>query len=412
MSGAGPGESGELQPPAGEARGRWTSLAGATAAQIGISYLEQGAAALVPYVKADYHLSSTTAGFFGTSLNVGRALAGTLAARPVDRFGERPMILAGAGISGLLAIFAALAPTAPLTLCLLLLSGVAQAGAILAGITAIAMWFRRGARGIAMGIRQAAVPIAGALAAASLPPLALHIGWRHALLVAGGLEIAIAAIGMLAYRDYPGATRRSTPTPQLREAVSSVVRDPDLSRAVLAGTVLAMGQFVTLTYIQLSLVEDVGTSLGLAAVVLAVTQVAGIAGRLVWGAISDLLFGGQRRGVLLTILALASLGAVGMALAGRGSGLYLAVPMALVLGFTTVGSPGIYLALISDLSKPRYASATMGVGITFIQGSAIFVPPVFGGLADATSSYRAPWLALAALLALTLALVRPIRGSA
>lgn len=37
---------------------RWASLTGATTAQLGISYLEQGVAALVPYIKADLGLSS------------------------------------------------------------------------------------------------------------------------------------------------------------------------------------------------------------------------------------------------------------------------------------------------------------------------------------------------------------------
>ena len=298
------------------------------------------------------------------------------------------------------------------TFVLLLLSGVAQTAAILAGITAIAMWFRAGTRGIAMGIRQAAVPVGGALAAASLPPLAFEFGWRDALITAGGIEIGVTLVGMLIYRDYAGAGRRETVTPRLRAAVSSVVRDRDVSRAVLAGTVLAAGQFVTLAYIQLFLVEDLHASLRLAAVVLAVIEVAGIAGRLAWGAISDLVFAGQRRGVLLAILALAALGSIGMALSASGPGLALAVPMSVLLGFTIVGSPGIYVTLISDLSKPEYDSATMGIGLAFIQSSALVVPPVFGALADATSSYRAAWLALAALLTATLLAVRQIRRSA
>ena len=49
--------------------GRWGSLASATTAQVGVSYLEQGVAALVPYIKAECGLSSAVAGIFGTSMN-------------------------------------------------------------------------------------------------------------------------------------------------------------------------------------------------------------------------------------------------------------------------------------------------------------------------------------------------------
>jgi sugar phosphate permease len=388
--------------------GRWTSLAGATAAQVGISYLEQGVAALVPYIKAEFGLSSSVAGLFGTSLNVGRALAGTLAIAPVSRHGERRMILVGGFASGVLALLASVSPTSPLTLLLLVASGLAQTVSILAGIVAVAVWFRGGGRGIAMGIRQAAVPIAGAIAAASLPFLALEIGWRHALAVAGGASIVATVLGALVYRDHGEPAAAPAVGESARAALRSVVREPRLARAVLAGSVLAAGQFVTLAYIQLFLVEDLHASLRFAALVLVATQVAGIVGRLAWGAASDIVFGGRRSGVLLAILLLATGGCVGMGLAAEGQQASVGIPMAVLLGLTTVGSPGVYLALISDLSPPRGGVAAMGVAITFIQGAALVVPPVFGALADATDSYRLGWFALAGLLLATVPAVRSI----
>src|SRR6185436_457018 len=112
--------------------GRWGSLTAATTAQVGISYLEQGVSALVPYIKAEFGLSSAVAGIFGTSMNIGRAISVTLAIRPVGRYGERRMILAGGLASGVLALLAAASPTAPLTLFLLIASGALQAFSILA----------------------------------------------------------------------------------------------------------------------------------------------------------------------------------------------------------------------------------------------------------------------------------------
>ncbi len=174
---------------------------------------------------------------------------------------------------------------------------------------------------------------------------------------------------------------------------------------------LAGGQFVTLTYIQLFLVEDLGATLHFAAVVLVLTQIAGFVGRLVWGVVSDIAFDGRRREVLLAILLLAAGGAIGMSFADEHTTVSIAIPMAILLGFTTVGSPGIYIALISDLSPARTSIATMGVGIMFIQASAIVVPPVFGALADGTGSYRAGWLVLAGLMVLTTPAVRSLRNA-
>jgi ACS family hexuronate transporter-like MFS transporter len=293
----------------------------------------------VPYLKADFRLSSSVAGIFGTSANIGRAIGGTLSIGPVDRYGKRRMILLGGATSGVLAILAALSPPAPLTLVLLIASGVAQTVAILAGITAVATWFRTAGRGVAMGIRQAAVPVAGTLAAASLPILALELGWRNALFVAGGTSIVASVLGTAIYRDYGRTDGGLGPLAGRRGAVRAVLRDRDVSGAEFAGAVLAAGQFVTLTYIKLFLIEDLHTSLRFAALVLTLTQVAGVVGRIGWGLLSDLVFGGQRKGVLLVILLLAAGASLGLGLAGDGQSVALALSMALLLGLTTVGSP-------------------------------------------------------------------------
>jgi MFS family permease len=180
---------------------------------------------------------------------------------------------------------------------------------------------------------------------------------------------------------------------------------------MFVGAVLAAGQFVTLTYLQLFLVEDLRSSLHFAAVALTVTLVASIVGRLFWGVVSDVVFGGRRREVLLAILVLSCGGCVGMGLAGVGTAVSVALPMALLLGFTTVGSPGVYLALISDLVPGTAGIATIGVSMMFIQGSALVVPPVFGALADATDSYRLGWFAIAGLLLAAVPALRSLRGA-
>jgi sugar phosphate permease len=384
---------------------------GATLAQVGVSFVEQGAAALVPYIKADYGLSSTVAGLFGTSVNIGRTLSGTVSIAPVARYGERRIIAGGGVASGVLALAAAAAPTAPLTLLFLIASGVVQTAAILAGVVAVAAWFRTGGRGIAMGIRQAAVPIGGAFAAASLPFLALELGWREALAVAGAASIVTGLAGAAVYRDHGTGVRERLARGSTRASILTVARDRRLTRAILAGAVLAATQFAVLTYVQLYLVEDLGATLELAAVVLAATQVAGIAGRLVWGVVSDVALGGRRREVLLAILALAAGACVGLAAAGDGAAATVALPMAALLGFTTVGSAGVYLALVSDLSPAGRGVGTMGIAITAIQGTSLVVPPLFGALADVSGSYRAGWLALASLLLITMPAVWPLRGS-
>jgi sugar phosphate permease len=373
------------------------SLGGATAAQIGIAYLEQGASALVPYVKSDLGLSTGVAGLYGIGVNVGRAVSALPSALPVERWGERRAILAGGVAGGLCAIVAAVQPFGALALALLVAAGAAQSVALTAGIMAIATRFRVARRGTAMGIRQAAVPAAGMVAAATLPALAIATSWRPALACAGAVAIVLSVGGAWLIRDEPHASARVPRELAMGPAVRAIVRDRTVARTIAVGTALAGAQFATLPFVQLYLVEELGISLHAAAVVLLGISAAALAGRLAWGIVSDLAFRGRRAGVLAAILALAALGAAGMAVADRWGGVALAVPMALLLGFTVVGAPGIYLAQLTEVAAPTLGSLTIAVAQVPIQGVALVVPPLFGGLVDATGGYTASWAMLAGL---------------
>jgi sugar phosphate permease len=289
---------------------------------------------------------------------------------------------------------------------LLVLSGTAQTVAVLAGINAITRWFASGSRGIAMGVRQTAVPVGGVLAAAALPFLALSLGWRSALLIAGGMALVTSLVGVAIYR-YPPTTTR-TKRPGLHTTVPVILRDRRLVSAVLVGVVLAGGQYAVVAYVQLFLVEDLARSASYAAAVLVVTQAAGIVDRLLWGFVSDVVFHGSRREVIGILFGLAAAASLGMALM-PASQAWLAFPLAAALGLSAVSGPGMFLVQISDLSPKALGVAPMSVAIGFIQGATFVVPPLFGLLDDLTGSFRTSWLALAAVFALMLSLALSIR---
>lgn len=368
--------------------------------------MEQGLPALVPYLKADLGLTSSGAGAFGVSVNAGRAAFGSVAGSVVASFGARATLLGGCLVSGAAGLAAALAPFSWLTLVLLVVGGVAQSAAIVAGITGIGGWFAGASRGIALGVRQAAVSVGGLLAAASLPLVAIASGWRAGLAVAGATTILVGCGGAVLYREQ----ERRRPQPgrlagvPLVSSVRAVLAEAVIRRTLLVAMTLSASQYVVLTYVQLYFVESLGTSLGAAAGILTATQAAGVVGRLGWGTLSDRAFAGRRTGVLSAMLALGSASAAATALVPSGYPLAVGVPVAVLLGLATVGAPGMYVALLADVAPPGLAAETMGTGLTFILGAAVVVPPVFGLLIDAGDSYRLAWLALAGLLVVNLPL--------
>jgi sugar phosphate permease len=374
------------------------SLVGASASQAGLSYLEQGVPALVPYLKADLGLSSPAAGVFAVSVNAGRAVSSTAAGRLVARFGRRRSLLAGCVASGAAGLGAALATSSSLTLVLLVAAGIVQMTAIVAGITGIGRWFSRRSRGTALGLRQAAVSVGGLLAAVTLPALAIAYGWRVSLAVAGATTIALGVAGAWLYREPSEPEIAGLPMSSSHRPLASTVRaDRAIRRTIIVAMTFSASQYVVLAYVQVYFVEELQVGLGAAAAVLASVQVAAVAGRLGWGVLSDVAFRGRRTGVMAAMLGLAGAAAVGTAFVPPDLALALGLPLAFVLGLTTVGSPGIYVALLADIAPAGAQETTMGTALSFVLGSAVVVPPLFGALADAVS-YHVAWVALAATL--------------
>ncbi len=116
-----------------------------------------------------------------------------------------------------LALCASLWATDYLTILLfLVVVGAGYSTAQPGGSKSVSRWFAKTQLGFAMGIRQAGLPLGGALSAALLPYLAGIYGWRSAFL-AGGLVAFLGALAfMLFYRTLPDAprparTRRTRP---------------------------------------------------------------------------------------------------------------------------------------------------------------------------------------------------------
>ena len=169
-------------------RYRWVVLAGGTLAQASFSAVAVGLPALAPALRAEYGLSLADTGVVLGAIGIGMLLTllpwGLLA----DRVRERVVI--GAGLLGAAAALAATATTATFTALVLLLALAGALGASVNGASgrAVMGWFGEEERGLALGIRQTAIPIGGAVSAASLPWLASAGGTRLAFLALAGLR--------------------------------------------------------------------------------------------------------------------------------------------------------------------------------------------------------------------------------
>ncbi|MBI3965400.1 MAG: MFS transporter [Chloroflexi bacterium] len=378
----------------------WVVLAVATVTQMSLSLASQGLGPLVPFLQDDLRLSRAEVGLFISSIQAGIATSVMLGGWAVDSIGVRRMILAGQLL--MVGSLVALSQAQTLTHVLLVLAvaGLGTGVANPATTLAIVHWFPPRGRGTAMGIKQTGVPLVGMIEAAALPAFALAVGWRSVCLVLAALCFA-SAIGCFAsYREHPSALAAGAQGKGGWSNFKAIATDRNLlAVSLFAGSMIAV-QFSVSIYLILYLKDTLAIGLILAGWVLAFSQLGGLIGRVGWGLVSDALYDGRRKPVLLWCGGLAAglLVILGMMPASAPS-IVLAITVFLV-GLTAVGWHGIRAALVPELVSSHNKGLAVGYSHSLAELGPIFGPPLFGLAADLTGSYRLSWLILAVVVVL------------
>ncbi|MCX7293189.1 MFS transporter [Janthinobacterium sp.] len=171
-------------PALGDAH-RWKVLAVGVAANASFSAAANGMPTTAIWLRSGYHLSNTELGVALGAMGLGVALTELPWGMATDRWGDRPVLLAGllgtmlALLTLLLWITPADGAVPPLWALAAGLAAVGVLGGSVNGASgrAVMRWFGTGERGFAMSIRQTAVPLGGGLGALVLPSLASHYGF-------------------------------------------------------------------------------------------------------------------------------------------------------------------------------------------------------------------------------------------
>jgi MFS family permease len=345
-------------------------LAAALAAQTTVSVVEQGVPTLTGFIKQSLSLSAGAAGALVASLTFGKVLGAFAAGTAVDRLGERTMLIAGGTGLCLFVVAAASAPLAGLIV-LLVCAGLFIATATPAGGKLVLVSFPRTQRGLAMGIRQAGIPLGGLVAAVVLPPLANAWSWRWSVVVAGCFAGAGALAVLLVAGVDSRAERRATRDAAAPTPWRSLMHDREVVLATLWALPLVGGQYAIVAFLALDVHQTSGVSLSRAALLLAVAQVGGIVGRIGWGLASDRLLGGRRRPIVLGITAIAVGCAGGLAVLPGHAPYGVLAALSLACGLSVIGWQGIWVTAVSELAGPARAGAVTGFGLTFINLSIV-----------------------------------------
>ncbi|MDP2606834.1 MAG: MFS transporter [Deltaproteobacteria bacterium] len=378
---------------------RWIILALITFSHVIGASAQYGINTLAPFYQDELGLSRAQVGLFFSAFYLAMTGASFGAGWLADRWGVRNTTLQGHFFVGICTIAAAAAPSFAWAFASFFLAGLGYSFFNPASTIGVMAWFHRDERATAMGTKQTGVPAGGVLAAVLAPSLVLIIGWRGALAALGVINVLFAFVFSSSWRDAPQGLDDSFEP----ESAASAEPAGRIYRALLpvsvATAIYLVGQMVLITYVPLYLKDAMGFSAYWSSQALALTQGGAMIGRVGWGVVSDRLFGGRRKVVLLLIGSLSALLVAALSFLGRESSYYLLLPILFLSGVCLVGYQGVSYALIGEIAGKARAGAGLGMMITINAACATLGTPLFGYIVDRTGSYPVGWRVVAATLA-------------
>jgi sugar phosphate permease len=382
-------------------RYRWTILAVGVAGQASLSAVAMGLPALAPALRDAFALSLAQVGLLLACVNWGSVLTLIAWGALADRVGERAVISTGLAGGSIALAFSTLASTFGGLLVALVVTGGLAASSAAASGRAVMGWFGRSERGFALGIRQMAVPLGGAIGSLTLP-VAVALGGLDAALwvLAAGCALAAGAAAVW--------IREPPPAPAHRPVVDAPppLRDGRVWRLAAGSALIVCAQGGLLAFVVLFLHDERGVSPGAAAAVLAAIQVGGALARLAAGRVSDRL---GRRIAPVRHLALATVACL-LAVAGLADApMWLLIPALFVAGVSSMSWNGLAFTATAELAGRAQAGTALGLQGTILRLPQAGVVVLFGVLV-AASSWAVAFATLAALPLAGWLLLRPLEG--
>ncbi|KVS32895.1 MFS transporter [Burkholderia cepacia] len=402
--------------PARDVRGpahRWRVLAAGVAANMSFSAAAAGIPTTAVWMRSAYHLDNGALGLVLGALGFGVALSELPWGIAADRFGDRRVLLTGlVATAAMLALMVCtIVPSAhavpPLARVVVAMCCVGLLGGSVNGSSgrAVMRWFGERERGLAMSIRQTAVPLGGGVGAALLPSLASHLGFAA---VFGALMLLCAGSAVLTWRwlhEPPaepavahGAAHRPAARPQPTQPMR-LAHGPLASarvwRIVLGIGLLCAPQFAVLTFATVFL-HDFGR-LGLAGIsaAMVVLQLGAMVMRVWSGRHTDRH--GNRRAYLRgsVLVAAGSFTLLAAATAGSPHVPLAAIVAILVFAGVCVSAwHGVAYTELATLAGANHAGTALGMANTVVYlglfATPLAIPPLL-----AVSSWSVVWLAAA-----------------
>ena len=348
--------------------------------------------ALGPFLVEDLGLSRAQLGTLTTLFFALGALCSTPAGGLVDRVGGDRVLVAYFGLVGCAMVGLAAAPSLPWLWLAVSVSGIAHAAMNPATNDLIATQVPPGRQAVITGVKQSGVQVGAFLAGALLPPIAVILGWRSTVALAGVVIFAGVFGRLLVRKPSRRAPATSGQEPTGRRPLSSLAR-----WLTVYALLMGFGYSSVIAYLPLYGYDALGMTAAAAGMLTGVLGFVGIGGRIALARISELR--GRADGIL-TAVALAAAVAQIAVLVAPVVGTWSLWAAAVGLGLTAASWHAV--GMLAVIRETRGVSTGRDTGIVhagFLVGL-MTSPVVLGWSVDRTGTYVITWGAVAVAFAL------------
>lgn len=218
---------------------------------------------------------------------------------------------------------------------------------------------------LVFSIKQTGVPAGGMLAGALVPGLSLWLGWQGTLAVVAGVCAVCAVLSqpLRAALDADRQPSQALALGALFRPVGMVLGHRSLAVLAACSFLFSAVQVSVTAYMVTYLNGSLGMTLLAAGAALSVSQLAGVVGRIAWGAVADRGLGPRNTLMLLAVLMI--VGSVLTALLQPGWPTALIWAIVALLGASAIGWNGVYLATVARQAPPGQAATATGGTLLF-----------------------------------------------
>ncbi|HFK1455778.1 TPA: MFS transporter [Bacillus cereus] len=381
---------------------KWVMLIFATIAQTTATLITYGVGVFALFWKEEYALTNMESGLLVSVVNVGPLFCMLFVGRLLDQYNEKILISISSFLLGSSLLLTNIVSGFNGLLFVLLLIGMFYSVSQPGGSKVILKWFPKENRGLAMGIRQAGIPIGGALAGVLIPFLTVQYNMTYAINSIACICIIGGVLFFVFYKEpyVEEEGRKGHIKISFWMELKVVICKKELYPIYITGICMISLQMVLVGHFMKFLAGEQSITSIVAGTVFSVMFFSGMIGRIALAATSDVFYKGNRR-IPLFIAVCASIGLIlllVMNIHTITSGVLYSISA--LLGFFSIGWFSLFIAEVAELASEESVGITVSVALTLNQIAIIVAPVLFGYIVD-EKGYMYAWLCIVLLLSIS-----------